>query len=406
MNKVQSPLFLVFAKRRSSKDEYAHLYLRILFRGDIHEKSLGIKCLYSSWNYQTITIEHDPVNTYKLMQEFELLRQKLMGAYHLLMQEDAEFTLSEILDVYSDNRKPGAMSFFQCFNDLINRMERSRGDDGASETNIQKHKRALAHFQGFCKLHYKASDIAFQKINRNAVDEFVDYLKAEGECSHNTAMKYMQIFKKVYRIGMDNGWVKVNAFSNFKFRMKTVERGFLSDSELKKLQEKELSLPRLAIVRDLFVFSCFTGLAYIDVKNLKRKNILDSSKSYWIKSKRTKTGIEASIPLLPPAKKILDKYSPEWEGFGKDELLLNVITNQKMNAYLKEIADLCKIDKTITFHLARHTFATTVTLSNNIPLETVSKMLGHSRISMTQHYSKVVDLKIERDTLQLHKKYR
>ncbi len=215
----------------------------------------------------------------------------------------------------------------------------------------------------------------------------------------------MQIIKKVYRVGMDNGWVKVNAFANFKMRMKTVDRTYLSEEELNKIQETDFNNPRLNYVKDLFIFSCFCGLAYIDVKNLRRQNIIESRNMLWIKNKRKKTGVEASIPLLPPAKEILDSRTLGWINFPKDRLLFDVISNQKMNAYLKEIAIACQIDKLITFHLARHTFATTVTLLNDVPLETVSKMLGHSRITMTQHYSKVIDLKISRDTEKLFQKF-
>jgi site-specific recombinase XerD len=406
MNNQPAPQFLVFAKRKNSQAIESHLYLKISFAKETHEKSLGIKCLYSDWDHEHIRITSDPVSSAKLSQAVELVKQKLMGAYYLLKQEDACFSLQELLDVFSGNRKPGAMSFCQTFRDIIIKMERHKGVEGSSATNIQKHNRALDHFQSFCKLYYKVADLSFQKITRNTIDDFVDYLKAAGGCSQNTAMKYVQIIKKIYRYGMDQGWVKVNAFANFKFRMKVVDRDYLTEKELDTIRKKEITSVRLSQVRDVFVFSCFTGLAYIDVKNLKRQNIIESKAGYWIKNRRTKTGVEASIPLLPPAKDILDTYSPEWPSLEKDESLLKIVSNQKMNAYLKEIADICGINKIITFHLARHTFATTVTLNNDIPLETVSKMLGHSRISMTQHYSKVVDLKIERDTLKLYEKFK
>jgi site-specific recombinase XerD len=216
----------------------------------------------------------------------------------------------------------------------------------------------------------------------------------------------MQIVKKVYRVGMDNGWVRVNAFANFKFKIKIVERSCLTEEELRCLLKAKLDMKRLEFVKDLFIFSCFTGLAYIDVKELRKENILINNGRTWIKSKRIKTGMESLIPLLQPARQIIDKYCPGWNRLHNEQQIFQIISNQKMNAYLKEIATICRIDKEITFHLARHTFATTVTLCNDIPMETVSKMLGHSRITMTQHYSKVIDSKIARDTSKLMSKYK
>ena len=179
--------------------------------------------------------------------------------------------------------------------------------------------------------------------------------------------------------------------------MREVERDFLTEEELQNLAAKEFSIDRLENVRDIFLFSCFTGLAYSDAKKLSSQHIvigIDGDK--WIKINRTKTDTRSSIPLLPTAEAIIEKYSsnPKCQANNK---LLPVLSNQKMNAYLKEIGDLCGITKNITFHLARHTFATTVTLSNDVPIESVSKMLGHKNLKITQHYAKVLDRKLSND---------
>lgn len=213
-----------------------------------------------------MAIINQPVISYQVQQKVEELRQKLMGAYYILKQEDTAFSLPELLEVYQGNRKPGALSFVQCFQDLIARMEKVKGGDGNSVTNIQKHKRALAHFTGFCRLYYKNADLGFQKINRSTLDDFLDYLKGEGECSHNTAMKYMQVIKKVYRIGMDNGWVKTNAFANFKFKMKTVDRDFLTEKELEVIRSKKFNLPRPRVVN--FTGFCTCILLFKQLEHL------------------------------------------------------------------------------------------------------------------------------------------
>ncbi len=366
---------------------------------------MNVTCPYDKWDSENMLINGHSIETNQLKLSFEELKQKIMGAYYVLLQQNPDFTLHDIIDLASGSRTPGILSFTQCFQDVIKRMEKSKGNEGNSATNIQKHLRCLDHFRSFMKESYRLSDMPFARVNRSTIDDLLEYLKTTGKCSHNTAMKYMQIIKKIYRVGIDNGWVRVNAFANFRFKIKTVERNCLTEEELKLMMDKHFDIDRLEYVKDMFLFSCFTGLAYIDIRNLKRSNIIQNGGRDWIKNKRAKTGVEASIPLLNPAQEILKKYCPDWIALEKDKFLFNVISNQKLNAYLKEIARICKIDKEITFHLARHTFATTVTLSNDIPLETVSKMLGHSRITMTQHYSKVIDSKIARDTEKLRDKY-
>ncbi len=219
-------------------------------------------------------------------------------------------------------------------------------------------------------------------------------------------MKHLAIFKKVYKIALDNQWIRYNAFSGYKIRIKTVSRTFQTQEEIDQIREKRLDLQRLDLVRDLFVFACFSGLSYIDTKNLARKDLQENLGLTWIRIQREKTGVGATIPLLPPAREILDKWAPDWKHSQPDKGLFKLLSNQKTNAYLKEVAELCSISKPVTFHVGRHTFATTVALTNNISLETTSKMLGHSRQSMTQHYGKILELKIARDTASLFEKYK
>ncbi|MCD4728958.1 MAG: site-specific integrase [Bacteroidales bacterium] len=198
-----------------------------------------------------------------------------------------------------------------------------------------------------------------------------------------------------------NEWLQRNPFMNFKCSYKDTNRGYLTQEELDKLEAKEFSIKRLEIVRDIFIFQCYTGLAYSDVERLTPDDVstgIDGEK--WIIIYRQKTGGRSPIPILPRALEIINKYQdyPENENSGK---LLPVKSNQKINAYLKEIGDLCGIDKNLSTHLARHTFATTVTLAHGVPIETVSKMLGHSSIRTTQIYSKVIDNKISADMVKL-----
>jgi len=213
-------------------------------------------------------------------------------------------------------------------------------------------------------------------------------------------------FKKIIKICLDNDWLEKDPTTRYEGKMKEVERDFLTEEELNRIYLKRFSTERLNLVKDIFVFSCYTGLAYIDVKSLTKDHIsigIDGDK--WIFKNRQKTDTKSKIPLLPIAEEIIQKYLNHPKCLNENSIL-PILTNQKMNSYLKEIGDLCDISKEITFHMARHTFATTVTLTNGVPIETVSKMLGHKNLHTTQHYAKVLDQKVSEDMKILKSKFK
>ena len=224
-------------------------------------------------------------------------------------------------------------------------------------------------------------------------------------CANNTAVKYLKNFNKIIKLCLANDWLDKNPFANYKSKVKEVERVYLSENEIQSIIEKDFKTERLSLVRDIFLFSCFTGLAYIDVKNLTKSHIsfgIDGEK--WIFTHRQKTESASKIPILPVTQMIIDKYENHPQCINEDKLL-PILSNQKMNAYLKEIAGVCEIEKELTFHIARHTFATTVTLTNGVPIESVSKMLGHKNLRTTQHYAKVLDRKVSEDMKFLKQKF-
>ncbi|MDL2305062.1 site-specific integrase, partial [Bacteroides sp. OttesenSCG-928-D19] len=262
-----------------------------------------------------------------------------------------------------------------------------------SKATCQKYEVTRKHLTNFIKEKYSRSDIGLKEIDYLFITDFEVYLLTTGGCSHNTTAKFMQFFKRIIIIAKNNGWLTTDPFSNYKIRIKKVDRGYLQQEEIEAIMTKEFSTKRLEQVRDIFIFSCFCGLAYIDVKKLRKENIRTSfDGNLWIIGKREKTDVTYSIPLLDVPKRILDKY----EGTLPDNRILPVPSNQKMNAYLKEIGDLCEIKKEISFHLARHTFAT-LTLSKGVSIESVSKMLGHTNIKTTQIYARITDSKISHD---------
>lgn len=263
-----------------------------------------------------------------------------------------------------------------------------------SKATYQKYEITRKRFTEFLKHKYHRDDIRAGELNHITLHDFEIYLKTVTDCATNTTARFMSRLKTIVLFAQRSGMMTHNPFQNYKITVKRVDRGYLTEEELIRILEKEFTIKRLEQVRDVFIFSCFTGLAYIDVKNLNHENIRKSfDGEVWIMTKRQKTDVQSNVLLLDIPRRILQKYNGKLPN-GK---ILPVLSNQKTNAYLKEIGDLCSINKEITFHLARHTFATTVTLAKGVPIETVSKMLGHTNIQTTQIYARITNSKISKD---------
>ncbi len=277
-------------------------------------------------------------------------------------------------------------------------------EQGKSYSNWLKYETCKKYFQEFLKSEYKISDISVKTLTRDQVLKFEFYLLTTKKCNFNTTKKYLQFFKKVVMISFKNGWLKTNPFADISLTLKETDRPYLNQSEIDSIINKEFQNERLSFVKDMFLFSCYTGLAYIDIYKLKKSEIeVNPNGIYWIRTRRQKTGVKAHIPLLEFPSEILKKYTTLIDLKG-DDRVFNLISNQKVNAYLKEIGDLCGIEKNLTFHIARHTFATTVTMMNGVPMESVSKMLGHKDLRSTQHYARIVDEKVGNDMIELANK--
>ena len=256
------------------------------------------------------------------------------------------------------------------------------------------------HITAFLKSKYSRTDLKLSELTYVVLHDFDLYLRTKVGQAPNTATKTLKTFKTITLFGGKLGILHHDPFVNLRFHMEPVDRGFLTDEEILRVANKDLGIQRLELVRDIFIFSCFTGLAYIDVSNLTPDHIVTMDDKQWIMTKRQKTSVETNVLLLDIPRAIIAKYSHKTYRDGK---LFPVLTNQKTNSYLKEIADLCGIKKKLTFHLARHTFAT-MSLSKGVPIESVSKMLGHTNIRTTQIYARITNKKIEHDMEQLSEK--
>lgn len=333
----------------------------------------------------------------------DVIKSKVLDIQMELIHKNQELSIENFKELLfgSDEKQRMLVPIFQDHNNKIKELV---GKEYAPGT-LERYTTSLKHTIEFLEWKYNVSDIDISKINHTFITDYEFYLRSVRNCANNTAVKYIKNFSKIIKICLANDWLEKNPFANYKAKIKEVERVYLTEEEIQNIIEKDLKNDRLSLVRDIFLFSCFTGLAYIDAKNLTKSHIslgIDGEK--WIFTHRQKTESASKIPILPVTQIIIDKYENHPQCISNDKLL-PILSNQKMNAYLKEIAGICEIDKELTFHIARHTFATTVTLTNGVPIESVSKMLGHKNLRTTQHYAKVLDKKVSEDMRILRNKF-
>ena len=266
-------------------------------------------------------------------------------------------------------------------------------DISLSESTYDKYRITRNHLAEFIKEWYDLSEISLKDINHKFICDFEIFMLTSRRCAANTTAKYIQLFKHIIIIAMKNGWIYKNPFADYSIQIKKVDRGYLTQGEIEMIMNYEFSAKRLERVRDVFIFCCFSGLSYIDVKNLNEDNIRTSfDGALWIMGKRGKTKVSYNVPLLEIPQMILEKYKNKLP----NNQLLPVINNQNTNAYLKELCTLCGINKNLTFHVSRHTFAT-LTLSKGVSVESVSKMLGHTNIQTTQLYARITNSKVSNE---------
>lgn len=386
---------LFYAKKTKSNPEFSAIYLRISINGKRSEISTSQKIHNSLWCPKTSKVKGNSALSKTTNSILDNLKLKVLSHYNELLMANKEITHETLKNKFLglDERK---LTIVQVFKDHNLQMKGLIGKSFSKGT-WDRYETSLKHTIEFIKWKYKVSDMDVRNITPDFISQYEFWLRTVRKCANNTAVKYIKNFQKIVNICIANDWITKNPFCNYKSKVVTVDKNFLSETDLEKIINKEFKSDRLTKVKDIFVFSCFTGLAYVDIKNLTYDSIsigIDGSK--WIKIKRTKTKIEARIPLLQSVEVILDKYKNHPKCLNENRPL-PILANSKMNAYLKEISDLCELDFDLTFHVARHTFATTVTLNNGVPIETVSKMLGHSNIRMTQHYAKILDSKVSND---------
>lgn len=395
---------LFYAKKaKAAANGLVPIYARITINGKRIELSTNRFVEISKWSTEAGKIKGTSEEARSINNHLDLLKSQIRDAEMELIHKKITITTetikSKLLGV--DERARMLVPIFQDHNNKIKELV---GKEYAPGT-LERYTTSLKHTIEFMQWKYNISDIDITKIDHAFITDYEFWLRSVRNCANNTAVKYLKNFNKIIKLCLANDWLDKNPFANYKSKVKEVERVYLTEAEIQSIIEKDFKTERLSLVRDIFLFSCFTGLAYIDVKNLTKSHIsfgIDGEK--WIFTHRQKTESASKIPILPVTQMIIDKYEIHPQCINEDKLL-PILSNQKMNAFLKEIAGVCEIEKELTFHIARHTFATTVTLTNGVPIESVSKMLGHKNLRTTQHYAKVLDRKVSEDMKILKDKF-
>ncbi len=402
-NKTFSIIF--FTRKSRSVANKLSIYVRITVNGKRSEISLKRTVLLSEWDSSKNrgrgnSYKARVLNTYldqaysklhdcqkQLLEEDKIISAKAVKSRYL-GEDDTHKTLTQLIAYHNSNMitvlKFGTMKNYYTTEKYLNR---------------------------FLKQRLKVNDIYLKQLNYRFICDFEQYLrtykneKKQLLLANNGVMKHLERFKKMINLAIKLEWIIKNPFNQFQLKFDKYDRQYLTERELKRIENTHYNNERLEKVKDCFIFSCYTGLSYVDVKELTLNQITRGiDGNYWIFTKREKTNETVKIPILPKALEIIDKYKIAFEKINS-KTLLPLCSNQKANSYLKEITKDCGIYKNVTFHVARHTFATTVMLSNGVPIETVSKLLGHTKLSTTQIYARVVETKISEDISNLLKRF-
>ncbi|MBT3302640.1 MAG: site-specific integrase [Bacteroidetes bacterium] len=398
--RVSLKLLFYIKKSKLLKNGEAPIYVRISYDGSRTEMALNRSIDPDFWNLHRAQVKGNSKTAIQINQYMKTIEYQLYERLQDLREENKPISAKAIKNTFLGIEE-NKITLVSIFEDHNTNAKQLIGID-MNEKTYSRYVSCLKNLKEFMKKYHGKEDMDMNNINVDFLTKFLSYLKAEKGITHNTATKYLARLKKIVRIAFANGWMKHYPFANLKLTYDKVDRGFLSNEELNKLKEAELHLERLGLVRDCFLFSCYTGLAHTDLMNLRPSDIVmgdDGNK--WIKIHRKKTNEANHIPILNVTNELIEKYMNHPYCQVKNRVM-PVNSNQKTNAYLKEIAAIAKINQHLTSHLARHTFATTITLNNNVPIETVSKMLGHSSVNMTKIYARLLDKKVGEDMSRLN----
>ena len=392
---------LFFTRKLNSNKKELSIYARITVNGKIAEMSLKRKTSVNEWDNSKGRLRGNTQRIKLLNSYLDQVYSKLLDTQKKILDKDNLITADKVKASYQglDQEHKTLTDIIEYHNETMKSV--------LKWGTLKNYHTTAKYLKEFLKEKKKTSDIYLKQINYKFITEFEMFVrsynakKERKTCANNGTMKHLKRLKKMINLAIKLEWLEKNPFQNYKMRFEKNERQFLSERELKLLEETYFKSESLERVKDMFLFACYTGLSYGDLKELTTDHIVKGMDGKnWISTKRAKTNESVKAPLLQKADNILKKYQEKRFDL-ENKRLFPVISNQKINKYVKEIMKGSNIRKHITFHSARHTFATTVTLSNGVPIETVSKLLGHSKLSTTQIYARVMENKISSDMTNL-----
>ena len=396
-----SRLSVVFVVRKlTSKIDTIKIYARVTVDGKRAEFNLNRELPVSLWDEKRKRGKGFSKYVISLNKYMDQVFTGLHEAHRQLLQEEVDITSAGIKARYlgEDDRGKSLLDLISYHNTSMISVLRK-----GTMKNYYSTERCIKEF---LKEKMGVEDIPLKKLNYGFIVDFEQYIRkykpaTRMGCTNNGAMKHMERLKKMSRLAVKLEWLEKDPFINYKLRFEKTERQFLTERELQLIEETTFKVPSTQHVKDLFIFACYTGLSFIDVSELKIDHLVKGMDGNdWLYTKRTKTDEPLKIPLLPKAMEIIDKYKSN-ASLLENGRLLPIYSNQMINRTLRDIANACGIRKKVTFHVARHTFATAITLSNGVPIETVSKLLGHTKLSTTQIYARVVEKKVGEDMQNL-----
>lgn len=403
-NESYFSLNFIARKSRVNKEGETAIVLRITMNGQRAEIYTNRYVAPGNWDAGKGQSNGKSKKDLELNRYLNTIRTKICEIHNQLVMRD-EMITPEVLKRAFLGKLEKPMMLCDAFRSVNKKMREKfeRGD--IVEGTVLRWERCVKYLEEFLLLNQGTKDIPMKKLTSGMVDDFEHFLRVTKQCANNAAVKYLRYLKKVVRVGLANKWIEDDPFLDKRYTRTKAERERLTEEELQRIMDLDLSsLPRLDLVRDTFVFCCFCGLAFIDISTLSRDQIVkDDNGEYWIHKKREKTGEVSTIPLLEIPAKIAAKYRNHPKAVAKN-VVIPVISNQRMNSYLDEIATKAEIKKHLTTHIARHTFAT-MSLNNDVPLETISKMLGHADIATTQIYARMMDKTVSRHMGLMREKF-
>lgn len=384
---VRSSFSILFFIRESKARKNGNVPIEVMItvNGERNSFSTGKQIAIEKWDKTKQQVKGKDQETQNLNNYLKAIKAKLYQKEADLLERGFIITAQILYDAYFDKVESlKEKSLFEVFEEHNQEQEKLVGN-GVSKATHWVSVYTIRLLREFVQQKYKREDLYLRELNLSFIQSFHTFLRIDKGMAQNSSTKHLKLLKKIVNLAVANSYMATNPFITYKIEREPVEIDFLDEEELRKIINFDTPLPRLERAKDMFLFGCFTGLSYIDIKTLAPEHFeKDNVGRIWIKKRRVKTGVLSRIPLLPIAKLILDKYKG-------GEKLLPIQDPADINKYLKDIAILCGINKRICFHTSRHTFASTVTLANNIFLEVVSKMLGHTNTRMTTHYAKLID---------------